>query len=189
MASDNDGELASVPSSAVVRPSPVPTNRGSAAVAESKTMLAKGMLAKGILAKGILVHCNNKRSSANTHRVSFDVSGRLTTPTPAPSSTPAAFRDGNDGNRSRRRQPDDGRRTPPPPPPPPQQLPPPVLPSASYCPSPPPPPPTYSAQDCRRTSGFGVKSYLHEFYDDPAEDHFQSFQVRYTRETSTYSRS
>lgn len=165
MISGNDVKLVS--SSSTVRPNPVPT---AACMSEVHAATA--------VAKGILVHCNNKKS-VNTNRVSFDVSSSSsmstasTVGTPSSSSPllPARCRANNDGDRPRRRSPDDGQRTPLPPISQ-QQLP------SHLSPAPHRPPPSpYSVQDGRRTAGFGVKSYIHEFYDDPVEDRFHSFQV------------
>ncbi|VVC24511.1 Hypothetical protein CINCED_3A007659 [Cinara cedri] len=162
MTSDNDDEPVS--SSGSVRPSPVPGTCRSGVPATT-------------VAKGILVHCNNKKS-ANTNRVSFDVtssssaSSSSTASTPSSTPSPPVYRARKNGDRSRQQTPDDGQRAPLPLP---SKQPPDFLSPATHRP-PPPPPPSYSARDSRQITGFGIKSYLHEFYDDPAEDHFQSLQ-------------
>uniref|UniRef100_A0A2S2N6P2 Neurensin-1 n=1 Tax=Schizaphis graminum TaxID=13262 RepID=A0A2S2N6P2_SCHGA len=99
-------------------------------------------------AKGILVH-NNKKS-ANTNRVSFVTNSSTTasssssSPSLAPSPSVERSRK---KNHQQRRSVDGGNDV--------QQLP-------------------YHARTGRRLTGFGVKSYLHEFYDDP--DGRQLFQ-------------
>lgn len=99
-------------------------------------------------AKGILVH-NNKKS-ANTNRVSFVTNSSKTAVSSSslsPSPLPSVERSKKKRNQPRRSDDeDDDVRLP------------------------------YHGQTARRLTGFGIKSYLHEFYDDP--DDRQLFQVR-----------
>lgn len=103
----------------------------------------------GAAAKGILVH--NHKKSGNTNRVSFVTNSSATASTssssPSPSHSPLAERSKKNNHQQRRPASDQGDDV--------LQLP-------------------YHARTGRRLTGFGVKSYLHEFYDDPDE----LFQVR-----------
>lgn len=91
-------------------------------------------------AKGILVH--NHKKSGNTNRVSFVTNSSTSSPSPSPSHSPLAERSKKNNHQQRRSVSDEGDDV--------LQLP-------------------YHARTGRRLTGFGVKSYLHEFYDDPDE--------------------
>lgn len=108
------------------------------------------------VSKGILVH--NTKKSANTNRVSF-VTNSSSTASSQPS--PAVTTPSSSAKRSKNPQHQQ----------PQQQT------AADLLDDPTAPPPPYYARNGRRLTGFGVKSHLHEFYDDP-DNRRDSFQVR-----------